>query len=292
MVTWGWLGRRGQWGSSSCQRKCLNWVLKEERPGKLVTKSNLSVASVQPSECLPLRAQPVLPLKGGAAPRPPSHLPLGWGSRIEGKLSPACHPPTPPPSPPIHSPFPRAPCSHRRRRLWGAGSRPLCAPLGPSLPRASLGPSPCSPASLSMPLIAECPCGAGGSGATSPGTLTFEDRDVDGGPHVGQSHPLIPVAHAGVWACGLGAAGGQGGQLQCIHSQQGGPRPGQAPAGSISRSRRAEAGSGGQDGRKRMGEENGEWRGDTPAEPPLPQQPNCAPLCGGDCAGGTRELPG
>ena len=33
-----------------------------------------------------------------------------------------------------------------------------------------------------------------------------------------------------------------------------------------------------------MGEENKEWRGDTPAEPPPPQQPNCARLCGGDSA--------
>lgn len=130
MVTWGWLGRRGQWGSSSCQRKCLNWVLKEERPGKLLTKSNLSVASVQPSECLPLRAQPVLPLKGGAAPRPPSHLPLGWGSRIEGKLSPACHPPHPPTISPNPQPLPQGTLFPQEEATMGSREQALVCPPG------------------------------------------------------------------------------------------------------------------------------------------------------------------
>ena len=239
MVTWGWLGRRGRWGSSSCQRKCLNWVLKEERPGKLVTKSNLSVASVHPSGCFPLRAQPVLPLKGGAAPRPPSHLPLGWGSRIEGKLSPAYHPTPPPAIPPNPQPLPQGTLLPTGGGGYGEqGAGPCVPPWGPAFPELALGRRPALLPLFPCPSLWSVPAGPGTVGPPfqehSP--LRIEMSMV--GPTWGSpTHSSLSLMRT----CGLGVAGGQGGQLQCIHSQQRSPRPGQAPAGSTRRSRRAEA---------------------------------------------------
>lgn len=75
IVTW---GQQGQQARGSYRRKGLNWALKEERPGKLVPESYLSVvfcAALQDNDLF--GAQPLLPspkgapLEGPQGPRPP-----------------------------------------------------------------------------------------------------------------------------------------------------------------------------------------------------------------------------
>ena len=148
----------------------------------------------------------------GQPPRLPS-LCWGVGLRVaSGPLSTA--------------PSPGHPLPTRRA---AAGSRhPSIVPLGPP-------PSQSPPWALSPPLSIGVPVGLG--------MLTFEDRDVDGGPQAGQPCPRVPVAHVGAQARGSGGPGwtaalhawpaGQpqatpGPSRQCQEQQEGrGHHPGQ-----------------------------------------------------------------
>lgn len=134
---------------------------------------------MQPPGCGPPRAPPLSPSEGTQAPSPPLR------GRAEGSLR-----------TPVHSPFPGTPSAHPG---GGRGEQaPVHCPLGvPSFPEPALGPVP----SLST--------GVGpGAGVAAPlGMLTFEDRDVDGGPQAGQLCPRVPVAHVGARAGGGGGPG-------------------------------------------------------------------------------------
>ena len=136
--------------------------------------------AVQPPGCGPPRTLPLSPPEGTQTPSPP----LGAGLR-----------------PSIHSPFPGTPSAHPGGWLWGAGSRhPSIVSSGPP---AFQSP----PWALSPPLSTGVPVGPRVGEATPLGTLTFQDRDVDGGPQAGQPHPRVPVTHVGTRAGGGGGPG-------------------------------------------------------------------------------------
>lgn len=165
--------------------------------------------AVQPLGCGPPRTLPLLPPEGTQPPSPP----LGAGLRAaSGPLSTA--------------PSPGHPLPTRGVAVGSGEQAPVHCLLGaPRLPRARPGPCPLPSAQVSL----------WGGEATPLGTLTFQDRDVDGGPQAGQPRPRVSITHVGTWARG----GGGPGWMAALHARPAG-QPQAAPGPSRQRQEQQE----------------------------------------------------
>lgn len=171
----------------------------------------------------------------------------------------------------------------------------------PARPQSQPGPLPCSPAPPSPCPSGQVPLGTGDGGrgrATSPGTPTFEDGDVDGWAHAGQPPPLVPIDRADVRAGGRRGPG----RAAAVHAGPAG-QP-QAGPGTHGQHQEEQEGRGrhhlvgGQNRSPRVGEEDRGGGGAPGKESPAPPPPHgqrCAPFSREDsrqirsCLGGAGQ---